>query len=153
MGTGDNSLFSSPGDRGPEAVSLRLAATVRKLAEEGFTDFLCGMAEGFDLLAGGAVLSLRPEFPQLRLIAVIPFPGQAAGFGAEVRETYGRVLAGADERVTVCPAYSADCFHRRNDYLVGNSSVLVCYYNGSKGGTQYTVKQALRNGLRVINII
>ena len=153
MGAGGGSLFASPGDRDPEAILRRLTAIVRELAQDGFTDFLCGMAEGFDLMAGEAVLSLREEFPQLRLTAVIPFPGQADGFAAATRELYERVLSAADEKITVCPQYSADCFHRRNDYLVYNASALVCYYNGSKGGTQYTVRRALRNGLRVINLV
>lgn len=151
METAEPGLFDVPGDR--DAIRQKLEAAIRQLTAEGYTSFLCGMAEGFDLLAGDAVLSLRREFPRIRLTAVVPFAGQATGFSADVREAYERVMAGADEIFTVCPHYSTDCFHRRNDYMVGHSSVLVCCYNGSAGGTQYTVKRALKNGLRVINLL
>ncbi len=149
---GGGSLFDPVGGYGREAIAQRLHETVRKLATGGYTDFLCGMAEGFDLMAGEAVVAVRREFPQVRLTAVIPFPEQAARFGGQTHETYDRVLAAADHTLVVCPEYSADCFHRRNDLLVDRSSVLVCYYNGSPGGTQYTVKRALQTGTRVINL-
>lgn len=151
--SGGGSLFDAPGRHEPAAIAERLRDVVRRLAGEGYTDFLCGMAEGLDLMAAEAVLTVRGEFPGLRLVAVVPFPGQAAGFGAETRETYNRALAAANHSIIVSPEYSADCFHRRNDLLADRSSTLVCYYNGSKGGTQYTVKRALRNGSRIINII
>ncbi len=147
------SLFDDPGRHDAAAIPQRLRETVRKLAAEGYTDFLCGMAEGFDLMAGEAVVDARDEFPGLRLTAVVPFPGQAAGLDGGVRETYDRVLAAADHKIVVCPEYGADCFHRRNDLLADRSSVLVCCYNGAKGGTRYTVKRALVNGSKIINLI
>lgn len=145
-------LFDGAGGHSPEAIAERLRQTVRMLAGEGYRSFLCGMAEGFDMMAAEAVLELRGEFPGMELVAVQPFPGQASGFGQELQERYRRVLDSAAQVVTVCPHYSADCFHRRNDLLVDHSSVLVCYYNGTKGGTAYTVKRALRAGLRVMNL-
>ena len=145
-------LFAARDGQTESDIYARLRETISNLAEEGFTDFLCGMAEGFDLLAGEAVLELRGKYADLRLIAVIPFPRQAVGFKPETRESYYEVLGNAWEIFTVCPQYSTDCFHRRNDYLIDNSSVLVCFYNGTRGGTQYTVKRALKNGLRIINI-
>lgn len=153
MNAGGGSLFDECGQYEPEATALRLRETVRGLAVDGYTDFLCGMAEGFDLMAGEAVVEVRREFPSVRLTAVVPFPGQAVRFGGEAREIYDRVLAAADHTIVVCPEYSKDCFHRRNDLLVNLSSVLICYYNGSCGGTQYTVKRALQTGTKVINLV
>ncbi len=130
-----------------------LAGVLREYARQGYTDFLCGMAEGFDLLAGEAVVALRREFPHIRLVAVLPFPEQGRGFAAEVKERYHAVLNAADSVVAVSPRYAVDCFHLRNNYLVDNSSVLVCYYNGAEGGTRYTVRRALRNNLEIRNYI
>lgn len=148
----DSDLFADPEDRAPAAVRQRLRQTVTMLYDEGYRHFLCGMAEGFDLLAGEAVIELRRDLPDVRLTAVIPFPAQAAGFDHETRERYDEVLAGCDSVVTICPAYNTECFHRRNDYLTDHSDVLVCYFNGSKGGTAYTVKRALKAKMRVINL-
>ncbi len=133
-------------------IAVRLDEVLRRLIADGYTDFLCGMAEGFDLVAGEAVAALRVEFPQLRLVAVLPFPGQSRGFDAGIKARYDALMAAADETVTVRPDYTVDCFHARNDFLVDNSSVLVCYYNGSLGGTRYTVRRALQKQLRIINM-
>ena len=149
---GTGSLFDVDGWQEPATISELLRETIGRLAADGYTDFLCGMAEGFDLMAGEAVLAVRREFPGIRLTAVIPFPGQAARFSGEVRETYDRVLAASDRTIVVCHKYSKDCFFRRNLLLVQWASILVCYYNGSSGGTQFTVKQALLSGTKVINL-
>lgn len=146
-------LFAAERSQAPEAVAARLREVLLALVDEGYGEFLCGMAEGFDMMAGEAVAALRRDCPGVRLVAVVPFPGQAHGFDHELRRRYDDLLAAADQIVTVCQRYSHECFHMRNDYLVDNSSALVCYYNGSPGGTEYTVRRALRNGLKVINLV
>ncbi len=138
--------------RTPDEIRSRLDKILRTLIEEGYTDFMCGMAEGFDIMAGEAVAGLRRRFPWIRLIAVLPFPDQSRGFDADVKIRYDALLELADETVVVRPHYTTDCFYARNDYLVDNSSVLVCYYNGSQGGTRYTVRRALDRMMRVENI-
>lgn len=147
---GGSDLFRSVNPGMP--LDRKLERILRALAEEGFTDFLCGMAEGFDLLAARCVVRLREELPSIRLIAAVPFPGQDDKFHPELRERYRRLLDLSDHTVIVSPTYSSDCYHRRNDFLTDNASVLVCYFNGTKGGTAYTVKRALSRGLRVINL-
>lgn len=133
-------------------IAVRLDDVLRGLVAEGYTDFLCGMAEGFDLVAGEAVVELRKEFPHLHLTAVLPFPEQSRGFDASVKARYDALLAAADEITTLRPHYTVECFHARNDFLVDHCSVLVCYYNGSLGGTRYTVRRALQKQLRIINM-
>lgn len=148
----DGDLFASSQEYIPASLTQRLRQTVMLLYDEGFRHFLCGMAEGFDLLAAEAVMGLRGDLTGLQLTAVIPFPEQAARFDRQTRDRYDNVLACCDNTVTICNSYSMDCFHRRNDYLTDNSDVLVCYFNGSKGGTAYTVRRALKAGSRVINL-
>lgn len=150
MAARDN-LFSPNNDAA--GLAMRISQAIRQLHASGYDTFLCGMAEGFDLMAGLEVLKLRDEFPEIRLFAIIPFPGQADSFSQKTRNTYDYILAKADCQTTICPYYSQDCFHRRNDFLIDNCSVLACYYNGSKGGTAYTVKRALKYRIRVINIL
>ena len=88
----------------------------------------------------------------MRLVCAVPFEGQEARFPAADRERYARLLAAADERVTVCPRYAPGCYARRNDYLVDRAGVLVAWYDGSPGGTRYTVRRALRRGREVVNL-
>lgn len=155
---------------GQAAAALR--ATVGELYVRGFRTFLCGMAMGFDLAAAEAVLACRdfetgsafspaaapdPHFPHtpmpgLRLVAVIPFRGQESRFPAVDRERFRRVLAAADHSVTLSPSYHAGCYAVRNNYLVEHAALLVAWYDGSPGGTHYTVRRALGRGLEFINL-
>ncbi len=148
-----DSGFGSQYRDGDSALTARITEAVGRLCVAGYDTFLCGMAEGFDLTAALAVINLRREFHGIRLLAIIPHPGQAANFSPETMETYEYVLSHADGQTTICRHYSHDCFHRRNDFLVDNSTALVCYYNGAKGGTAYTVKRALKQGSRIINVL
>lgn len=129
-----------------------LLATIRELYNEGYTTFLSGMALGFDMAAAEAVISLRQELPSLRLICVIPFEGQQRGFPQQERERFERIVASADEAVTLLPKYQTNAFLLRNDFLVENSSLLVAYFTGESGGTAYTVKKATKRALRLINL-
>ena len=81
--------------------------------------------------------------PGLRLVAVIPFRGQESRFPAADRERFRRVLAAADHSVTLSPSYHAGCYAVRNNYLVEHAALLVAWYDGSPGGTHYTVRRAL----------
>ena len=132
-----------------------LDRTVERLAREGCTDFLCGMAVGFDMAAAESVMRMRTLLTdrKLRLIAVVPFAGQAARFAAAQRERYGRILAAADVVVCLAERYTAGCYRLRNDFLVDNASAVVAWYDGSpEGGTHYTVTRARRAGRRIINL-
>lgn len=96
--------------------------------------------------------SLHMPMPGLRLVAVIPFRGQESRFPAADRERFRRVLAAADHSVTLSPSYHAGCYAVRNNYLVEHAALLVAWYDGSPGGTHYTVRRALVRGLEFINL-
>lgn len=134
------------------SAAARLRTVVAELYQRGYRQFLSGMAVGFDLAAAEAVLALRETCPGLRLVAVVPFEGQESRFSAADRERYARVLAVADKRIVVCRCYRRDCYARRNDFLIDHASVVVAWYDGSAGGTRYTVLRARRCGLEVENL-
>ena len=135
---------------GSAAASLR--TVVSQLYERGFRQFLSGMAVGFDLAAAEAVLALRETRPEVRLVAVVPFEGQESRFAAPDKERYARVSAAADERIVVCEHYRRDCYALRNDFLTDHAAILVAWYDGSAGGTRYTLRRALRLKVGVVNL-
>ena len=143
--------------RGAAADALR--RTVGELYARGFRTFLSGMAPtvmknilGRDLAAAEAVLELRERVPGVRLVAAVPFRGQEMRFSPADRERFRRVLAEADSVEVLAPAYHRGCYAVRNDFLVDNARVLVAWYDGSPGGTRYTVRRALGRGLEVVNL-
>lgn len=130
-----------------------LYRTVSELYKAGYTTYLCGMAQGLDLLAAEAVCRFRKEQAgDIRLIAAIPFRGQAERFSPEDKRLYNRIAA-VSERVILSEEYYEGCFHRRNEFLMDNASVVVAYWDGTpKGGTYHAVQRAERKEIPIINL-
>lgn len=136
-----------------EEVRERLATTVAFACKSGMTRFYCGMALGFDLMAAEVVLSLKDKFPDIRLIAVVPFSGQSDRWAFSEQERYHRILAKTDMIVVLSGNYFRGCLLRRNDYMLSHSCGVIAYYDGKpQGGAFYTVRKAERMKMEVVNI-
>jgi len=129
-----------------------LRRIVRELHIGGFRTFLSGMAVGFDLAAAECVLACREELPDLRLVAVVPFEGQQARFSEVDKARFGRIAALADETIVLSAVYHRGVYTVRNDFLVDHAAHLVAWFDGSGGGTSYTVRRAFRLGRRIDNL-
>ena len=129
-----------------------LARAVRKLYAEGYCCFLCGMAIGFDIEAAEVALSMREELTALKIVAVVPFEGMQSGFSEEWRRRFDAILEHADSSIVLAPRYSSEVYAVRNNFLVNNSSACIAYFDGSKGGTAYTVRRAVKSLSHLINI-
>lgn len=129
-----------------------LRRTIRALHDSGIRSFLSGMAVGFDLAAAEAVLDCRKSLSDIRLIAVIPFRGQQERFSATDRARFDRICAEADETIVLSESYNSGVYAVRNNYLVAHAATLIAWYDGSAGGTRYTVHRAARFGRRIDNL-
>ena len=130
----------------------RLREVVERVAEDGYTHFICGMAEGCDLYCAEAVLALRERQGGVTLEAAIPCPTQPDGWSAAQRERYRRILAQCDYETLVQESYTWDCMQRRNRYMVDHASLLIALHDGLPGGTRNTIEYALRRGVDIIDI-
>ena len=136
-----------------QRLEQRIFEAVVSLVEQGYTTFMTGMSDGFDLLAASAVLRLKQTHQGIELVAVIPFHGQSKGYSAQDRALYDMVLARADVTLYLSYKYiSPKQYLCRNDFLVLNSSQLLCYYDGQRGGTMYTYNRAMKFGLEITNL-
>ena len=129
-----------------------LGRLLEQLYGRGFRTFLSGMAVGFDLAAAEAVAALRVRHPDVRLVAVVPFRGQERRFRSADRTRWERIVAEADAVEFLAEGYHPGCYAVRNRHLVARASLVVAWYDGSPGGTQYTVREALRGGRELINL-
>ena len=129
----------------PEDQSSALCAALRRTIStlvtiDGITTFYAGGAKGFDTLAAMAVLAERESFPEIRLVIVLPYAYHDDRWGA------------AAEVICLAERYYTGCMFVRNRYLVDHSSLCVSYQTKQTGGTAYTVKYALKKGVKVINL-
>ena len=136
-----------------ETVARRLKETLIELIERGYLYFGAGGALGFDTLAAQTVLGLKADFPQIKLILVLPCLSQADSWGIVDKRIYEQIKEKADKIVYTSREYTKGCMHKRNRHLVNNSSVCVCYLSENTGGTAYTVSYAESKGLLIINIV
>ena len=136
-------------DRG--RLRQRLSETVESLALDGIEIFYCGGAVGFDAIAAEVVLEKRERLG-IKLCIVVPYSGQEDGYTPDQRRQYERILAAADERVTVSTKSDRNAYHIRNRYMVDRAEVCVAYLAFEHGGTAYTVKYAEKKSIPVINI-
>ena len=135
-----------------ESVTQRLRDAVIASIKDGYLYFGAGGALGFDTLAAQTVLDLKKDYPQIKLILVLPCKTQTRGWKQEDIEEYNRIMKAADKVVYTSQDYYNGCMHKRNRHLVDNSSLCICYLNSNTGGTAYTVDYAISVGCRVSNI-
>ena len=138
-------------ERDPRCAALRrrIADALQAAYAEGYRHYLCGMAQGCDLLFGEAVCNLRRRHADVTLEAAIPCPSQADGWPPEQLSRYRDILEQCDAQTMLADRYSPQCMLRRDRYLVDRAALLLAVYDGQPGGTRYTVEYALRRGMEV----
>lgn len=131
----------------------RLINAVFDMPEKGCVRFYCGMAMGFDILAGEIVVMLR-QFAKhpIELVAVVPFKGQADNWPPQWQLRYNELLSKADSVIYISDEYDRGCYQRRNRYMVDNSDTVLTFFNGEPGGTAQTVAYARKKNKNIINI-
>lgn len=126
---------------------------VESLLDQGFDTFLCGMADGFDLMAGMAVVRAMSRHDNIRLVAVIPYRNHIYSIDPDGQTDYRTILDAAKQSIYIADSYlGPQLYLRRNDYIVDHSDLIVCYFDGQKGGTAYTIARARKAHRRIINL-
>lgn len=134
-----------------EKLIEKLDFTVADLAEKGVERFICGGALGFDTLAAQAVLRLK-EKKNVFLELALPCGDQSAKWNGKQRAEYERIRAGADRVNVLFDKYVMGCMQFRDAFMVDNADILVSFYRGRPGGTQYTYMYAENRGLKIIQL-
>lgn len=144
--SGRRSYVAAPEDE------VRLTAAAEAARAEGYRTFISGMASGFDLAAAETVVRLRSTHSDVRLVAAVPFVGQSRDYTPADLARYDALLSAADEVWVLAESYSRGCYYRRDERMVERSARIICWYDGSPGGTRYTVRHALKAGLEIVNL-
>jgi uncharacterized phage-like protein YoqJ len=120
--------------------------------QEGYINFITGLARGIDLWSAMIVLELQSQHPNLSLICVKPTENHGENFKGEDRYMLDYALYHAAKIVCTSPYYHANCYKIRNQYMVDHSSKLIAVVNNYASGTGQTIKYAEKKG-KVIEII
>ena len=131
----------------------KLNDTLTTYIRKGYQYFGAGGALGFDTLAAQAVINLKQQYPNIKLILVLPCRDQTNKWSPIDVEEYERIKARADKIVYTADRYYNGCMQKRNRHLVDCSSLCICYLTKQSGGTKYTVDYAIANGLSIVNLV
>ena len=150
-----------PGNGDPNTPEMQplLAALRRELIaviERGKNVMMHGCMAGWDIICAEQVLLLKVRFPHVRLISVAPY--RAEFFSREncwTPDWVSRardVFAQHDTGIKIAGHYRPGIYYERNRVLVDHASELISYWDGCRGGTEYTVNYARRRGLTICNL-
>lgn len=118
----------------------KLKDVLKECVKNEVNTFYCGMAQGFDLLAGKEILSLKRKDKKIKLIACIPYYGQEKNFSQKDKELYLEIYKNSDEKVVISENYYRGCTLTRNRYMADNADMMIAYLKKETGGTAYTVR-------------
>lgn len=131
----------------------RMMDAVEIAFAQGFRHFLCGMAQGCDLYFCECALALRAQHPgEVTVEAAIPCPTQASAWPAAERARYARLVAACDMETVVSQQYTPYCMQRRDRYMVDRSALMIAAFDGTAGGTRYTMEYAMKRGLSIVDL-
>ncbi len=133
-------------------MQVQLCQAIHRAYIHGCRHFLSGMSRGFDLWAAQAVLALRGEGLPIELWAAVAFPDMHMHWEFIWRTRYQHTLAQASRTFCIFPRYTPECYTVRDRFLVERSSRCICFFDGTPGGTAYTVHYARRHHLIIDNL-
>ena len=132
-----------------EEIEDDLEKAIYRAVQEGYTTFITGMARGVDIMAGEIVCRLKDQYPQLKLVAAVPFVGFDDLWGSYWKVRYEALLKKADYVKYVSSGYSEGVFEVRNHWMVDRSAKVIAVFNGKRSGTMFTIQYAQENHVPV----
>ena len=135
----------------PDELANSIEEAIIRAYNSGYLFFISGMSRGFDLWAAQKVIELKENYP-IKLFCALPFDGQTTYWPDDLKKQYQNIILNADFVYSISRQYKPDCFYIRNRFMVDGSSRLICFFDGTEGGTSFTLKCAKRKGLEIDNL-
>jgi uncharacterized phage-like protein YoqJ len=110
------------------------------------------MQRGVDIWAAEAVLKLRNEGKDVKLIAACAFRGMENRWPMDWQIRYHQILSAADDVYYISDHPGRKAFFARNNWMVDHASLLIAVYSGAPGGTKETIDYARKKGLTIVQI-
>lgn len=132
----------------------RLRMIIKELYEDGYENFICGVAPGFDMMASEVILEMKKEHTQIKLILIVPSQDEEFIYSYIEKQNYNKIYKMADEVIVAPKSEDADILYYHTDFLLSNSSKIICYYNDNEknSGTIHIVSRAKEARIPIINL-
>ena len=117
---------------------------IEKLIKEGVCCFISGGQGGFDRLCARCVFELKQKYPYIKNDLFIPY----LNFNIFDKKIFDTILypEGFEN------LYFKAAIVAKNEYLIKNSDVALCYIRHQWGGAAKTYEKAIKKGITLINL-
>ena len=139
--------FAGHKDCYDESIRKLIESAVEKLIEqENVKEFWAGNYGGFDRISASAVCQVKKRHPDIKLNLVIPYLTQNI---REVKKDFDDIIV-ADIPESTPMKYR---IIKTNEYMINNSSFLICYIKFLWGGAARTLEFAQKKkNIRILNL-
>ena len=125
-----------------DIIQDKLTQELRSLLEQGSHKFYLGGYGDFDLLAAKVLHELKPEYPELESILILPYLDRQVD-----ASLYDSTIYPPLENVPKRFAIS-----RRNKWMVEKADILIACVDHDWGGASKKLEYAVKKGLHIINL-
>ena len=147
--------FADENDERCRAIKAEIWHQIFLLNKRGVRQFFSDLARGVDTWAAEEVLKLNdmaeagiyPGLQRMQLFGIVPFDGQCEKWRHEDQLRYYELIKRMTHVVSLQEQYSADCYFRRNQFMVDCCQHILVVYNENENahsGTRQTVEYARR---------
>ena len=136
-------------------VQHKIEQSIKLAIQDGYINFITGMALGADMMCAEIVLKLKKTNPLITLECAIPCKNQNRFWPEEAVKKYKKILKKADKiTYTFDGNYFTGCMNIRNNYMLDNSNRLIAIYSPSikSGGTFGTINRAQKLNKQLVLI-
>ena len=127
-------------------IKPKLTAIIENLiTEDGVTEFYVGTQGQFDSMVYSVLKELKAKYPNIRYTVVLAYMPDE-----HIKELYGEDTLYPDGLETVPKRFAIS---KRNDWMIRQSEVAVCYVHKITGGAAKFREKAKKRKLRIIDVL
>lgn len=125
-------------------IFVKALMAIQDLNKHGYDTFICGLNDGFDIIAAEAALKARERNPNIYLYAAVP--------STEADSTTLIPIHGYTELRNYYYMYDKNIFDMQCDYMIEHASYLLCYYDKNSDITTPTIDMAIKLDIPITNV-
>ena len=132
----------------------KLKTAIKQAINNGYLNFLSGMARGIDMLAAELVLDFKKQYKQIKLYCIIFYDNHDRHWSLEDKKRHLNIVNQCDKKIVLAKKFCSTCIENGNRFLVNNSSHLIAVWSGKPSETKNTIKIAKEQNknIKIISI-
>jgi len=99
------------------------------LCEQGIREYYCSTASGADMLCSEIVASLKNNYPDIKLHAIVPFHLRPDNWDTQYEKRYKDLLKQCDSSICLNEACQSEYYSNRNSYMIDNTDIIIAVYD------------------------